>query len=479
MKKSYKLSMLSLAGVLVLGGFLAQPTLAAETADGAQAITGASASLLPPAKPGECYTRVLIPARFETEKVKMVKKSAGEKITLIPGQYGWDEEKILVEEASKKLVPVQGSYSTETVTYQINGGRTYWATSLNPGAQRASDALLNTAKADGINLDAATPGTCYHEHYLAPKYKNVTEKVLVKEASEKVEVIPAKYEYVNQKVLVKEASYKLVTVPATYKTVSEKILVEPATTIWKKGTRPVERVDNSTGEIVCLVNIPAKYKTVTHRVIATPATTKRIEIPAEYKTVKVRKLVAAAQVKRVPIAAKYKTITKRVLENDGTFHWHEIHNKTLSKQSRTGNQICLKEVPGKNGSYTKQIVAKTATTKTIELPAKYKTIKVRKLVTQPSQKTVAIPAQYQTVTKRVKVSDEHMEWVPILCETNFNMDLIVELQRKLQKAGFNTGDIDGVFGGQTKAAVRAFQRKNGMPTGQLTIETLKALGVAY
>jgi len=479
MKKRNLLFLSPLVGALIFGAFHADTAMSAATGDATQSVATASDSLLPPAKPGECYTRVLIPARFETETVKMLKKAAGEKIQLIPGEYGWGEEKVLVEEASSKLVPVQGSYSTEKVTYQINDGRRYWATSLKPGAKPASDALLNAAKADGINLDTATPGMCFHEHVIGPKYTTVTEKVLVKEASEKLEIIPAKYETVEEKILVKEASYKLVTVPETYKTETEKIMIEPATTVWKKGTRPVERVDNSTGEIVCLVNIPAKYKTVTHRVIDTPATTKRIEIPAVYKTVKVRKLVTPAQEKRSPIAEKYSTITKRVLESDATFHWHEIHDKSMSADSRTGNQICLKETPAKAGSYTKQVVASSPSAKTVEIPAKYKTIKIRKLVVEPSQKTISSPAQYQTVTKRVKVSEEHMEWVPILCEINFNLDLISELQRKLKAAGYNPGTIDGVYGGATKSAVRAFQRKKGMPTGQLTIETLSALGVAY
>jgi hypothetical protein len=478
MMKRKTLFVLPLIGAFTFGAFQMNAT-AAGTEETAQAVAADGNSLLPPAQPGECYTRVLIPARFETETVKMLKKAAGEKIELLPGEYGWDEEKVLVEEASSRLVAVPGSYSTEKVTYQISDGRLYWATSLKSGARPVSDALLNAAKADGIDIDAATPGMCFHEHVIVPKYKNVTEKVLVKEASERVEIIPAKYDTVEKKILVKEASYKLVNVPETYKTVSEKILVEPATTVWKKGTKPVERVDNSTGEIVCLVNIPAKYKTVTRRVVDTPATTKRVEIPAVYKTVKVRTLVSPAQEKRIAIPAEYSTITKRVLDGDATFHWHEIHDKSMSKESRTGNQICLREISPKTGSYTKQVVASAPSVKTVELPAKYKTIKISKLVVQPTQKTISSPAQYQTVTKRVKVSEEHMEWVPILCEINFNLDLISELQRKLQAAGYNPGTIDGVYGGATKAAVRAFQRKNGMPTGQLTIETLKALGVAY
>ena len=41
-------------------------------------------------------------------------------------------------------------------------------------------------------------------------------------------------------------------------------------------------------------------------------------------------------------------------------------------------------------------------------------------------------------------------------------DEISELQRRLRKAGYDTGDIDGVLGRQTIAAVRDFQKDRGL-----------------
>ncbi len=438
-----------------------------------------SGSLLPPAKPGECYARILIPAKYEAKTERILKKAESERIEIIPAKYGWEEETIQTADSSYNLVPVSGDFGTKTTKYQVSEGRRYWAVSMKPGAAEANNALLEVAKKGGIDLDSSRVGTCYHEHYIPPKYKTVTEKVVATEASEKLQIIPAKYEWTEEKVLVREASFKLVNVPETYKTVSEKILVEPAKTVWKKGRGPVEKLDNSTGEIVCLIEVPAKYKTITKTVVANPATTKKVEIPAVYKTVKVKKLVAAAQEKHITTPATYKTISKKVLESDGRLVWHEIHDKSLSRQSRTGNQICLREIPPTFATYTTKVVKNTPTTKKIVLPAKHKTIKVRKLITPPQTKRITIPAQYQTVSKRIKVSDEHMEWVPILCETNFNIGLISQLQKKLEAAGFNPGPIDGAYGSQTYKAVTAFQKKKGLSTGHLTMETLRALGVAY
>ena len=44
------------------------------------------------------------------------------------------------------------------------------------------------------------------------------------------------------------------------------MLSKEAHAVWKKGRGPVEKLDNTTGEIMCLVEVPASYKTVTKTV---------------------------------------------------------------------------------------------------------------------------------------------------------------------------------------------------------------------
>ncbi len=220
----------------------------------------------------------------------------------------------------------------------------------------------------------AQPGLCYARVLTPAKYEIKTEKVLKKEAGEKVEIIPATYGTETKKVLVKEASERIVTVPATYKKVTEKVLVKeaseklvkvpavyttetekvlvrPAYTTWKKGSGPNQRVDNATGEIMCLVEVPAEYKTITRKVLKTPATVKSVPVPAVYKTV------------------------------------------------------------------TRKVVATPATTKSIPVPAVYKTVKTRVVKTPATTKRIPIPATYQTVTKRVKVSDAVLKWQEVKCKT--------------------------------------------------------------
>ncbi len=291
------------------------------------------------------------------------------------------------------------------------------------------------ASGDALFPPNAGPGQCFARAFVEPVHKKVTEKVLKRAASERMEIIPARYETVTERVLVQEESTRLEVIPATYKWVEERVLVKPATqrlvkvpatygtesekvlvkaahTEWRKGTGPIQKVDDATGEIMCLVEVPAVYKTVTKRVIKTPATTRTIDEPAVYKTVK-----------------------KKVVDN-------------------------------------------AATTRQVVIPAKYKTVKVTKLVTPAQEKRITIPEEYQTVTRTEKVKDGYMEWREILCETNMTRSKITAIQRALKAKGYNPGPIDGVIGWETMKAVKAFQKANKLPIDKyLNIKTVKALGV--
>jgi len=237
--------------------------------------------------------------------------------------------------------------------------------------KRAEMADTAGMKAETALLPAdAKPNECYARVFVPPTYKTMTErvlrddaaerlevvparynwaeeKVLVREASKRLEVVPAQYDWVEEKVLVKAASSRMVEVPAKYEMVSEKMLVKPAHTIWKKGRGLIEKVDNTTGEIMCLVEVPASYRTVEKRVMTSPPATRVVEIPAEYrtvkkrvmvkppmtreieipavyKTVKVRNLVSAPQERRIEIPAKYQTVTKTELATEGKMEWRRV-----------------------------------------------------------------------------------------------------------------------------------------------------------
>lgn len=174
----------------------------------------------------------------------------------------------------------------------------------------------------------AKSGECYARVFVPPRYQTVTQRVLSRQASERVETIPAKYQEVEEKVLVKQASKRLEEVPAEYGWVEEKVLVEEARTEWKEGRGAIEKIDNTTGEVMCLVDVPANYQTVRRQVVMKPAMTREIEIPAEYQTIKVTKMVSPPQEKRIPIPEEYTTVTRTEKISDGYMEWKKVQCET-------------------------------------------------------------------------------------------------------------------------------------------------------
>ena len=230
----------------------------------------------------------------------------------------------------------------------------------------------------GLFPPNAKTGECFTRVYVPADYKTVSERVLKRGASETMEVIPAKYEFVEERVLVQEATERLEVIPAEYGIKEERVLVKEASarleqipakydweedrmlvkeahTTWKKGRGPVEKVDNSTGEIMCLVELPAQYKVVRKKVMVSPPSTRTIEIPAEYravqkqvvvrpahartieipaayKTVRVRKMVTPPMEKKIEIPAEYTTVTRTVVEREGDMAWRRILCETNMTQ---------------------------------------------------------------------------------------------------------------------------------------------------
>lgn len=441
---------------------------------------GVGGELLPPnARAGECYARVWAEPVYTTETNQMLVQDGSQKISLIPAKYQWAEKQVLIKEATTLYEPVAAVYGTETETILVKPERNTWLTSLSGSGIPASDKLLGAAQSAGINLDGANPGMCYHEHYTPAQYSTVTDQVLSSEASTRIETIPAKYEWAEERVLVSEPSYTIQEVPAVFETQSDTVLDKPAHTIWKKGTGPIQRIDEATGEIMCLVEVPATYKTITKRVLKQPSTTRRVEIPAKYETVKVRKLVSAGSQRTVDIPADYKAVKRQELAKDAAFVWHVSTDGSMTKESRTGAQICLANEPAQYKKVTRKVVKQPASVKEVVIPAKYETVKVKQLVQEAREERVEIPAKYKTVTSQKLVTDGHMQWRSILCETNMTTGRITSIQRALDKAGYDPGPIDGVIGKQTIQAVNAFQRAKSLPVDRyLNIPTLNALGVS-
>lgn len=281
----------------------------------------------------------------------------------------------------------------------------------------------------------AKPGECYARVLSPERYESVVEEVVVQPASERVEIIPARYEWKERDVVVSEGYERLELIPAEFETITETVIIEP------------EREE--------FRSIPAEYDTRTERVKVRDAYTTwkkgtgpisridsgtgeimcLVEIPAEYRSVQRQVLVTPARTERVKVPAKTNTIER-------------------------------------------QVIKRAATTRKVKVPAETRTMRYQQLVTAAKERKIPVAAVTDTVTTQKVATAAQLQWAEILCETNVTEGTVRSLQSALTRGGFYEGPIDGKLGPSTNAAVDAYQRRNRLSTGELTIETLEKLGVS-
>jgi len=438
----------------------------------------ADSNTLPDAEAGECYAKVAVPAVYKTEPVSTLIKEATDRIEVTPAKYASTQERVKVKDSYTVLKPVPPIFDVVEEKVMVSPASRAWVRDSLRGEVPVSAGTLADLTSNGVKVDEVKPGQCYYEYYTTDQYKSVQQKVLISQAYDKLEPIPARFSKSAKQVMVKAASKRLVEVPAVFKSVKEEVLIEPAHKEWTKGRGLIERIDNSTGEIMCLVNVPAKYKTIEKQVVKSPAVTTTVMVPAVFKAVAVESTAADAKEARTKVPAKFESVTRQQKVSDGKISWAASKNADAGQYGKlTGNAVCFKETPAKFKTVERRIVKSPAKFTTQEVPAKFTDVKVEKLVTDAVERKVKIPAVTDTLVRRVKVSDARMEWRSVLCETNITPNIVEQIQSSLNSRGYSAGKVDGKLGRATLSAMEKFQEDKNLATGGMTYNTIKALGI--
>ena len=180
-------------------------------------------------------------------------------------------------------------------------------------------------------------------------------------------------------------------------------------------------------------------------------------------------MVSSESKKLVEVPAKYEMQQERVLVKAAHTIWKKGRGPIEKIDHATGEIMCLVEVPASYKTISKRVMVSPPSTKEIfipaeystikkrvlveppkqvrvPIPAEYETVKVRKMLSPAQERKMKVPAEYQTVTRTEMVTESHMEWRRILCETNVNPEIIKEVQLTLRSRGHDPGRIDGVIG---------------------------------
>ena len=197
----------------------------------------------------------------------------------------------------------------------------------------------------GLPSDAAV-GDCFARMAVPAKWETVTEQVVTREASERLEIIPCEYETISEQVLVRPESHQVIDVPPVFERRTEQVLIEPARSEWqyvdcgpvrvektrsscapraRTNTTITKYTDNYSGnKRLCLVEIPARYETVTRNEMVQPPSTRTVSSPAEYRTITRQVVKTPARQVAIAIPAEYGTVTRQVLVADAGSEWQRV-----------------------------------------------------------------------------------------------------------------------------------------------------------
>lgn len=103
------------------------------------------------------------------------------------------------------------------------------------------------------------------------------------------------------------------------------------------------------------------------------------------------------------------------------------------------------------------------------------------IVLQPAEVlvdgTVVQPAIYKTETKQQIVQERRETWFETPCPAEWTPQFTASVQRALKARGHYRGPITSQLDSRTRAAIRAFQKPQGLNSGVLSIAAARQLGL--
>ena len=353
--------------------------------------------------------------------------------------------------------------------------------------------------------------------YYPPTYERVTERILIKEASSRIEVHPAEFKAAYENILISEVNICPAPI-ALYDTIVEQILIKDAFTQ--------------------IVAHPAEYETVTEIVLLKEAANTYDTLSLDYSIAE--KIIEICP----PIRTWSKISIDTLCSSDSlwpcvNYRWDHIVAKDTALEFPYFHVSCpegfnqlghycirLRENSAEYEERMYQRLVQPATTQTTNVPAEYKTIRrigitnladvpdscilatydsvtFQKLIQPVSTGVVEIPAEYGEriyeklvspasypshnsppdpflyAKKEILLQSKFNPSFEYVCDKILTSDIIEKIKAKLLNQGFDSGTSQDPLDHKFACAIIEYQQKNKLPIGRINFETLSHLNVDY
>lgn len=311
-------------------------------------------------EPGKCYVRCVTPDIWVNQSVTVQVTPAYKKLSVVPATYATENITVESKSAGQNLAVVPAEYGTE---------------SFSVVTKEASQRMVKvpsqvTTESESVVVTEAS----YSLKVVPAVYENRDFDIVVQPAYQKVEIVPARYETRDVTITVKEPSQRLEVIPAEWGTETlsynkreygssirvtpasftsdfETVEVKPATARWEMSDTPAAE---------CASSDPNDCRYWCYK-----------GVPAEYTTVNIQRL-----------------------NNDASF----ARTSDCDQSGGGSGSDCGQ------GTYTRTILVKPATTRVIDIPGESKTVKTTVMVSPPTTRVVEVPEVRKTMSRRVMVT---------------------------------------------------------------------------
>lgn len=178
----------------------------------------------PAAKPGECWSLVVVPATFERHVETVLKTPAGEKQVPKPARYEWVEQTVTIPAGKRRIVvkPAEYEVTEEQVLISPAGSRAV----STPATYRTIEERVPSKTGAVLKPHPVTGELCVVEGPI--EYQIVKRRQLITPAGTQMVETEARYKTVKHRKLITPAETRLVDRPERTITKRVKQLVEPA-----------------------------------------------------------------------------------------------------------------------------------------------------------------------------------------------------------------------------------------------------------
>ena len=173
------------------------------------------------AEAGQCFSKVMVPAKYKTVRARVEKHAEGTRLQVIPAQYRWTSKRVEVTPAQTRLVTIPAKYGKKSERIKVQDEQTVWRKSSQKLASVGAPTMI-------------VGGEALCKVKIPAKYKTITKTVELSPAQTREVVTPATFKTMKVKELVREASTREITTPATYQTVVSREKVSDAKIFWSE-----------------------------------------------------------------------------------------------------------------------------------------------------------------------------------------------------------------------------------------------------